>query len=164
MSTAVSNVQMHSRVQDFVGTPRKMFINNQWVESASGKTFPTYNPATGEVLAQMAEGDREDIDRAVKAARKAFDSGPWPEMSASQRGRLMWKLADLMEQHRRNSHSWRASTTASHCRLHASLTFRWQSTCSAIWQDGRQRLKATRFLSRRDRSAHSTWHIRGANR
>ena len=99
MSTAVSNVQMHSRVQDFVGTPRKMFINNQWVASASGKTFPTYNPATGEVLAQIAEGDREDIDRAVKAARKAFDSGPWPEMSASQRGRLMWKLADLMEQH-----------------------------------------------------------------
>ncbi len=99
MSTAVSTAQMHSRVQDFVGTPRKMFINHQWVPSASGKTFPTYNPATGEVLAQVAEGDSEDINRAVKAARKAFDSGPWPDMSASQRGRLMWKLADLIEEH-----------------------------------------------------------------
>jgi phenylacetaldehyde dehydrogenase len=76
-----------------------MFINNQWVDSASGKTFPVYNPATGEVLAKVAEGDREDINRAVKAARKAFDSGPWPEMSASERGRLLWKLGDLLEEH-----------------------------------------------------------------
>ena len=98
MSTTVSTPQMHSRVQDFIATPRKMFIDNQWVPSASGKTFPTYNPATGEVLAQIAEGDREDIDRAVKAARKAFDSGAWPDMSASQRGRTIWKLADLIEE------------------------------------------------------------------
>src|SRR5208337_4388588 len=99
MATAVSATQMHSRVQEFVGKPRKMFINGKWVNSASGKTFPSYNPATGEILAQVAEGDREDIDRAVKAARKAFESGPWPEMSASQRGRLIWKLGDLIEQH-----------------------------------------------------------------
>jgi phenylacetaldehyde dehydrogenase len=76
-----------------------MFINNQWVESASGKTFPVYNPATGEVLAKVAEGDREDINRAVRAARKAFDSGPWSEMTASERGRLIWRLGDLLEQH-----------------------------------------------------------------
>ncbi|HZM12251.1 MAG TPA: aldehyde dehydrogenase family protein [Candidatus Limnocylindrales bacterium] len=99
MSTAVSTAQMHSRVQEFVSRPRKMFIDGKWVEAASGKTFPTYNPATGEVLAQIAEGDREDIDRAVKAARKAFESGPWPEMTASQRGRLIWKLGDLIEEH-----------------------------------------------------------------
>jgi phenylacetaldehyde dehydrogenase len=90
---------MHNRVQEFVSRPRKMFIDGKWVEAASGKTFPTYNPATGEVLAQIAEGDREDIDRAVKAARKAFESGPWPEMTASQRGRLIWKLGDLIEEH-----------------------------------------------------------------
>jgi len=76
-----------------------MFINGKWVEAASGKTFPSYNPATGEVLAQVAEGDREDIDRAVKAARKAFESGPWAEMTASERGRLIWKLGDLVEEH-----------------------------------------------------------------
>ena len=78
MSTAVSTAQMHSRVAEFVGKPRKMFIDGKWVEAASGKTFPSYNPATGEVMAKIAEGDREDINRAVKAARKAFDSGPWP--------------------------------------------------------------------------------------
>jgi phenylacetaldehyde dehydrogenase len=76
-----------------------MLINGQWVNAISGKTFPTYNPATGEVLAQVAEGDREDIEQAVKAARKAFDSGPWRRMTASERGRLIWKLADLLEQH-----------------------------------------------------------------
>jgi phenylacetaldehyde dehydrogenase len=90
---------MHSRVQEFVGKPRKMFVNGKWVEAASGKTFPSYNPATGEVMAKVAEGDREDIDGAVKAARKAFESGPWPAMSASERGRLIWKLGDLIGQH-----------------------------------------------------------------
>src|ERR1700735_4176130 len=76
-----------------------MLINGSWVNAASGKTFPTYNPATGEVLAQVAEGDREDINHAVKAARRAFDNGPWRRMTASERGRLIWKLADLLEQH-----------------------------------------------------------------
>jgi phenylacetaldehyde dehydrogenase len=99
MSTATSPAQVHNRVAEFLSRPRKMFINNQWVDSASGKTFPVYNPATGEVLAKVAEGDREDINRAVAAARKAFDSGPWAEMTASERGRLIWKLGDLLEQH-----------------------------------------------------------------
>ncbi len=99
MSTAVSTAQMHHRVQEFVSRPRKMFIDGKWVAAASGKTFPTYNPATGEILAQIAEGDREDIDRAVKAARKAFESDAWSEMGASQRGRLIWKLGDLIEEH-----------------------------------------------------------------
>jgi len=99
MSATASAPQIHNRVQEFLGTPRKMFVNGKWVEAASGKTFPVYNPATGEVMAKVAEGDREDIDRAVKAARKAFESGPWPAMTASDRGRLIWQLGDLIEQH-----------------------------------------------------------------
>ncbi|PKA63104.1 Aldehyde dehydrogenase family 2 member B7, mitochondrial [Apostasia shenzhenica] len=59
----------------------KLFINGQFVDSASGKTFPTLDPRTGEVIANVAEGDTEDINRAVKAARKAFDGGPWPRMT-----------------------------------------------------------------------------------
>lgn len=78
--------------------PVKMLIGGQWVEAASGKTFETLNPATGEVLVQVAEGDSEDIQRAVTAARKAFESGPWPKLTPSQRGRLLLKLADLIEQ------------------------------------------------------------------
>ena len=74
-----------------------MFIGGKWVDSASGKTFETINPATGEVICQVAEGDKADIDKAVKAARKAFESGPWSKMSAAERGRLMFKLADAIE-------------------------------------------------------------------
>lgn len=98
MGIAVS-AQIHPQVAEFIDQPRKMLIKGRWVNSASGKTFPTFNPATGEVLAQVAEGDREDIDRAVKAAREAFDKGPWRRMTSSERGRLVWKLADLLEQH-----------------------------------------------------------------
>ena len=86
------------KASNFVTQRHKLLINGQWVEAASGKTFATYNPATGEVLAQVAEGAREDIERAVKAARAAFETGPWSKLNASQRGRLIWKLADLIEQ------------------------------------------------------------------
>ncbi len=79
--------------------PVKMLIGGQWVESASGKTFETYNPATGKVLTHVAEGDAEDINRAVAAARAAFESGPWPKMTPSQRGRLLWRMAELIEEH-----------------------------------------------------------------
>src|SRR6516225_2965328 len=98
MGIAVSP-QIHPQVAEFIDKPRQMLINGRWVNAASGKTFPTYNPATGEVLAQIAEGDREDINQAVAAARNAFDNGPWRKMTASERGRLIWKLADLLEQH-----------------------------------------------------------------
>jgi aldehyde dehydrogenase (NAD+) len=74
-----------------------MLIGGKWVDSQSGKTFPTVNPATGEVICQVAEGDKADIDLAVKAARKAFESGPWPKMSGAERGRLLHKLADAIE-------------------------------------------------------------------
>src|SRR5262245_45283835 len=76
---------------------QQMLIGGKWVDSVSGKTFETINPATGEVICQVAEGDKADIDKAVKAARQAFESGPWAKMPASERGRLMNKLADAIE-------------------------------------------------------------------
>jgi aldehyde dehydrogenase (NAD+) len=74
-----------------------MLIGGKWVDSVSGKTFATLNPATGETICQVAEGDKADIDLAVKAARKAFEEGPWPKMSGAERGRLLYKVADLIE-------------------------------------------------------------------
>jgi aldehyde dehydrogenase (NAD+) len=73
------------------------FIDGRWEAAASGKTFATYNPATEEEIAQVAEGDAADIDRAAKAARRAFDSGPWSKMDARDRGRLLYLLADEIE-------------------------------------------------------------------
>ena len=79
--------------------PGKLFIGGKWVDAASGKTFPTINPATGETITAIAEGDERDAAAAVEAARKAFESGPWPEMSASDRARLLWKLGDLVDKY-----------------------------------------------------------------
>jgi phenylacetaldehyde dehydrogenase len=94
-----ADISLPQSVVPFLDRVGKMLINGQWVKAASGKTFPVYNPATGEEIAQVAEGEKEDIDRAVKAARTAFEAGPWRRMSASARGRLIWKLGDLLEQH-----------------------------------------------------------------
>ncbi|KAG8489813.1 hypothetical protein CXB51_017912 [Gossypium anomalum] len=77
----------------------QLLINGQFVDAASGKSFPTVDPRTGDVIARVAEGDLEDINRAVAAARKAFDEGPWPKMTAYERSRIMLRFADLLEKH-----------------------------------------------------------------
>ena len=86
-------------VESFIGAPRQLFINGQWCDAASGRTFETPNPATGETLARVAEGGAEDIDRAVRAARRAFEVGPWGRMTPSERGRLIWRIGDLILAH-----------------------------------------------------------------
>src|SRR5271156_5229216 len=78
----------------------KLLINGKWVNSASGKTFPTINPATGDVITQVAEADEADVDKAVAAARAAFETGAWRrKMTPSQRGAMLNRLADLIEKH-----------------------------------------------------------------
>jgi acyl-CoA reductase-like NAD-dependent aldehyde dehydrogenase len=78
--------------------PAALFIDGAVAAAESGKTYPVYEPAFGEVLAEVAEGGAADIDRAVRAARKAFDEGPWTtKLAAADRARLLFKLADLME-------------------------------------------------------------------
>ena len=97
MATATP-LQVHNVVTEFLATPRKLLIDGKWVQAHSGKTFDSIDPATGEVLARVAEGDKADIDLAVKAARRAFESGPWSKMSASERGRIIWKIGDLLQE------------------------------------------------------------------
>jgi len=97
MATVLNIAPSGNKVTSFVSRTHKMLINGKWVEAASGKTFDSFNPATGGVLARVAEGDREDINRAVKAARAAFETGRWSQLTPSERGRLIWNLADLLE-------------------------------------------------------------------
>ena len=92
-------ISIDPAAKSYVSSPRKLLIDGAWVNAASGKTFPVYDPSTGEVMVQVAEADAADVEKAVKAARKAFDEGPWPRMSPSERGRAMWRLADLIEKH-----------------------------------------------------------------
>lgn len=83
-------------MKEFLGSPRKAFIDGKWVAAKSGKTFEVFNPATGSVIGHAAACEKADVDEAVKAARKAFDTGPWTKMTPSERGRIIWKVGDLI--------------------------------------------------------------------
>jgi phenylacetaldehyde dehydrogenase len=85
------------KINDYLEDQRPMLIGGEWLSSISGKAFPVYNPATGEELAQVTEGDKADVDLAVTAARQAFRDRSWRRMLPSQRARLLWRLADLVE-------------------------------------------------------------------
>ena len=98
MSTATESPLLES-VRSFLNQPGKLLIDGQWIEARSGKTFEVFNPATDQVVANVAEGTAEDVELAVAAARKAFDDGPWSKMTASKRGRLIWKIGELIEAH-----------------------------------------------------------------
>lgn len=98
MATIPVDSRLTSKTAEFFSRQHRMLIDGRFVLAASGKTFPVYNPATGEVVAQVPEAETEDVDRAVIAARRAFDEGPWTrKMSNSERGQMLWKLADLLQ-------------------------------------------------------------------
>src|SRR5580700_8940656 len=103
MSTVVSEIAAQpaasSSVRAFIGKKPRLLINGEWVEARSGKTLAVFDPATGSEIARVAEAGIEDVERAVAAARAAFESGPWPEMLPVARQALLWRLADLIEQH-----------------------------------------------------------------
>lgn len=81
----------------FLGRRAGMLIDGKLSQAASGKTFPVYNPATGPVIANVPEADKADVDLAVAAARRAFDHGAWAKLGPSGRGKMLWKMADLIE-------------------------------------------------------------------
>jgi phenylacetaldehyde dehydrogenase len=99
MTVASATAVLDPKVAEFVARPHRLLIDGRWVEAVSGQQFPVYDPATDEVVAHVAEGEQADVELAVAAARKAFISGPWRRMTPSERGRLIWKLADLLEQY-----------------------------------------------------------------
>jgi phenylacetaldehyde dehydrogenase len=99
MDTIALDTRLSPQARKFITRRSQLLIDGKLVDAASGKTFPVYNPANGHILAQVAEGEAEDIDRAVHAARRAFDTGPWSRTSPAERGKLLWKLAELLEQH-----------------------------------------------------------------
>src|ERR1700722_2216285 len=98
MAVAHMDQQIAERVDALGRGSKKLLIDGAWVEAASGKTFSTPNPATGGRLADVAYGEAEDINRAVKAARRAFDVGPWPQMTPSERGKIVWRIGELIEE------------------------------------------------------------------
>src|ERR1022692_477408 len=91
---------VEQQADSFIHSSHRLLIDGDWVDAASGQTFETFNPATEEVLGDVAHGQAEDIERAVRAARRAFDdASPWRRMNSSDRGRLIWRISELIEEH-----------------------------------------------------------------
>ena len=99
MDLATTHGRLGAANRDFVARRHRLLIDGQWVEARSGKTFAVHDPATGQQIAQVAEGGAEDIDLAVAAARRAFEDGPWSRLKPTERGRLVWRLGDVLEAH-----------------------------------------------------------------
>lgn len=93
----MTDISTNKRVNEFLATKRQLFINNQFVDALAGGTFATLNPATGEVLATVADARAEDVDAAVRAARTAYEA-EWSNLTPSQRGKLLWRVGDLIEE------------------------------------------------------------------
>jgi phenylacetaldehyde dehydrogenase len=91
--------EIRSEVQMWLAKPKHNLIGGKWVPAASGKTFEVFNPADASVIARVPDSEPEDINRAVAAARRAFDSSPWRRMTPSERGRLVWRIGDLILEH-----------------------------------------------------------------
>ena len=156
---------LEQQADSFVHSQHKLMIDGDWVEAASGKTFETLNPATEEVLAEVAYGQAEDIERAVKAARKAFaDDSPWRRMNPSDRGRLIWRISELIEEHADELAMLESLDNGKPYSSPARRTYRWQRTCSATWPAGRRRSRARRCRSRRCPPPASTSRTRCASR
>src|SRR5580698_4025242 len=99
MTVAIQRPPLSSAAATFLAKELKLFINGKWVAAKSGKTFPVEDPATEEIIAHAPAGDKADIDIAVSAARRAFETGPWSRIAPAERSRLVWRLGDLLEQH-----------------------------------------------------------------
>jgi phenylacetaldehyde dehydrogenase len=99
MNIAIAKPKLGKDSKAFLAKKKHMLIDGKWVEARSGKTFEVEDPATQEIIAHVPAGDKADIDLAVKAARKAFETGPWSRISPAERSRLVWNLGDLLEKH-----------------------------------------------------------------
>ncbi|GAB3797575.1 aldehyde dehydrogenase family protein [Virgibacillus kimchii] len=95
-----SQIELKPKVKAFLENEKNLYINGEYVPSVSGKTLDVYNPATDEILARVSEAQEEDVDKAVQAARKAFDEGEWTKMEAAERSHLIYKFANLLEENR----------------------------------------------------------------
>ena len=100
MSAVLKEIPTSTPVTQFLAAPKKMLIDGKWVSAVSGESFEVMNPATGNVIAHVPEGDKADIDAAVRAARRAFESGPWASMSPSDRSKIIWRIGDLISKYR----------------------------------------------------------------
>src|SRR5215831_739584 len=99
MYAATAHTHLGKTAASFLAGKHQLLIDGKSVDAKSGKKFDVFDPATGQAIAAVAEADKADVDEAVRAARRAFETGPWSKTSPQNRSKLIWKLADLLEKH-----------------------------------------------------------------
>ena len=99
MDIATQHARLGNAASAFLADKHQLLIDGKWVDAISGKRFDVFDPAAGQAIAAVAEADAADVDKAVEAARRAFETGPWAKASPQDRCKLIWKLADLLEAH-----------------------------------------------------------------
>jgi acyl-CoA reductase-like NAD-dependent aldehyde dehydrogenase len=147
MALAIHKPALGKAATAFLGRKHRMLVDGKWVEARSGETFPVEDPATQEIVGQVPAGDKADIDQAVAAARRAFDSGPWSRLSPADRSRLVWTLGDLLEKHADEFAQLEALDTASRSRTRAVTTSAARLPCFVTWPAGQRDLVAKPFPS-----------------
>ena len=166
MSAVIREAQTSRPVAQFLDAPKKLLIDGKWVPAASGKTFEVKNPATGATIARAAEGDKADIDAAVRAARRAFESGPWAShdtVRARQAG--MADRRPHLEVHRGARGARVARQRQAAWRSRRRRTCRSRPTSSSTWPAGAPRSRARPFRCRCSiRPARSITPTRGPSR
>src|SRR5256884_797236 len=111
MTAVMKEPQISRPVAQFIGSPKKLLIDGKWLPAVSEATFEVKNPASGATIARAAEGDKLDVDAAVRAARRAFESGPWPAMTPSERSKIVWRIGDLISKYTADRKSTRLNSS-----------------------------------------------------
>ena len=154
MNIAIAKPNLGKDSKAFLAKKHRMLIDGKWVEAKSGKTFEVEDPATQEIIAHVPAGDKADIDLAVAAARKAFETGPWSRISPGERSRLVWSLGDLLEKHADEFAELEALDNGKPVTNARRDDVAARSTCSATWPAGRRALNGETIPV----SSPGNWH------
>ena len=174
MDVATAHARLGNAASTFLGGKHQLLIDGKWVEAKSGKRFDVFDPATGQAIAAVAEADAADVEEAVKAARRAFEEGPWSRTSPQDRSKLVWKLADLLEQNADEIAEIESLDNGKPIRDARNIDLPGSTKSCATWPAGRRKSTARRSRSRRraagtpircaNRSASSARSSRGTSR
>ena len=143
MDASILNYTVNDNVGEFLSKDKKLYINGDWVDPSSGKSFDVEDPATGKKIATCSAGNSKDIDAAVKAARVAFDSGAWTDVPNNEKGKIIWKIGDLIDKH--GEELAQLESLDNQLPLQVQQMSLYPLIFLGIWQAGLQKLKETPY-------------------
>ena len=145
MDASILNYTVNDNVGEFLSKDKKLYINGKWVDPSSEKSFDVEDPATGKKIATCSAGNSKDIDAAVKAARVAFDSGAWTDIPNNEKGKIIWKIGDLIDKHAEELAQLESLDNGKPVAVAGAADVPFLQIYLDIWLVGLQKLKETQF-------------------